>query len=60
MSKPWFYETKKALEAGQKMQKCYTRLLRKAPNPEIKSMLDDLLRIEEMNELLLRRIQGQI
>ena len=60
MAKTWLYETKKTIENGQKMQKCYSRLLKRAPNPEIKSILVDLLRIERMNELLLRKIQERI
>ena len=60
MSKTWLYETQKALQSGEKMQKCYNRLLKKAPNPEVKALIDDLLRMEEMNALLLRKLQGNI
>lgn len=58
MSKPWLYETQKALETGEKMQQCYTRLLKRAPNPEVRALIDDLLRMEKINELLLKKLQG--
>ena len=60
MSHSWLYETNKTIEKGQTMQLCYSRLLKKAPNPETKSIIRDLLCIERMNEILLRRIQEKI
>lgn len=60
MAKPWSYETQKALETGKMMQQCYFRLLRKAPNSEIESLVADMLRMEKINELLLKRVQNII
>lgn len=42
------------------LQDCYRRMSSQARDPKVKAVLHDLLLMEEMNEVLLRSIDGRV
>lgn len=53
-------EAQEAINAEVKLQACYRRMSRQTDNPKIRAVLHDLLLMEEMNEVLLRSINGSL
>lgn len=53
-------EAQEAISTGVKLQACYRRMSAKAVSPKIKSVIHDLLLMEEMNEVLLRSLNNAL
>lgn len=56
----WLQIFKRAVRAGREVQKCYQWMFQQAKHPRAKAVCRDLLLMEEMNELLLKRLKNKV
>jgi len=48
--------TKQALQAEERLLKCYKRMVNQTSDPKVRSVLRDMMLMEEMNEVLLKTL----
>jgi hypothetical protein len=60
MTKEIFKKAQEAIMAEVTLQDCYRRMSQDTANPKVKAVLHDLLLMEEMNEVLLRSLNGSL
>ncbi len=56
MSVLWQTELDQAIQAGRNTKESYSRLLESIDSPELRTVVRDLLLMEEMNEVLLNNL----
>lgn len=56
MNKELPNKTIEAVQVERDLVSCYTRILKKTDNPQVKAIIRDLILMEEMNEVLLRSL----
>ncbi len=52
----WQSELEQAIQAGRMIQDSYGRLLESVDSPELRTLVRDLILMEEMNEVLLKSL----
>ena len=53
-------EIDQAIEAEKSLINCYQKMLKISPNSKVKSVIHDLIIMEEMNEVLLRSLNQHL
>ncbi|PIS05237.1 MAG: hypothetical protein COT81_02125 [Candidatus Buchananbacteria bacterium CG10_big_fil_rev_8_21_14_0_10_42_9] len=53
-------QTDRAIKAEEDLISCYAEMAKKAKDPKVKSVIRDMMLMEEMNEVLLKAISQDI
>lgn len=56
MTKEVIKATKQAILAEERLLRCYQRMVRETQDPKVRSVLRDMMLMEEMNEVLLKAL----